>query len=93
MDMPLMPVSEALVAMQELVQAGAMHEASAVGRRAVIPLSLTAQELHIGEIISEGSEGAVYNGVYNGSPVAVKRLKLQTSVGRTSHRSQRMTVS
>lgn len=80
MDEPLIPVSEALVSMQNLVQAGAMQEASAVGRRAIVPLSLTSQELNLGEIISEGAEGCVYSGIYNGAPVAVKRLKLQTSV-------------
>jgi hypothetical protein len=80
----MLTVGEALAAMQELVQTGAMLEAREIGAQACFPVSRTAcplsipsDAIHFGAMLSGGAEGDVFAAelASTGESVAVKKLR------------------
>jgi serine/threonine protein kinase len=50
-------------------------------------------ELKTGSKISEGTESHVYEGLYQGQPVAIKKLKLRTTADLDRFRSELLLLS
>lgn len=63
-------------------------QARDLGAAAAVPLSIAASELSLGKQLSEGAESVVYEGVFRGQPVAVKKLRLSTSADLDRFRSE-----
>ncbi|GAX74889.1 hypothetical protein CEUSTIGMA_g2335.t1 [Chlamydomonas eustigma] len=79
--------------MQICVQKGNIQEATEIGRKCCIPLSVLKPELKTGHKVSEGTESHVYEGVYNGQAVAIKKLKLRTAADLDRFRSELIILS
>ena len=71
-----MLIQDALLLIRTAVRRGDLAEAQRIGAKAVIPLSVTREQLQFGPVLGNGKQATVYKGQWRGTPVAIKQFKI-----------------